>query len=246
MGQIGKYKEVTRVVDGDGVLQSAAITERTVNYKATKDEGDFFKIYVNGIDALLDIPESSLKLFLLISSKASYANVRDDENYGGQMVNIRKDVRTLWCSKLGISERAYFNHMKKLMDARLIRKIDTYNYQVNPSFVGRGLLQYSPTRGYGGIGELRTRFNSGATKTETTVETDADVKAIIDSEIDALYERKAIENCKERKQTERQIHSLKKDRAALNDNDYTMTVTYSGIEPDESLIEDWSKINNGN
>ena len=41
-------------------------------------------------------------------------NLNDNENYGGQVVAIRKDIRALICDEWNIKERAFYNNIKKL------------------------------------------------------------------------------------------------------------------------------------
>ena len=82
----------------------------------------------------------------------------DDENYGGQIVTVRKDIRDAICQELGIQTRAYYYNLKKLKEEKFIKEVSSSTYQINPSVIGRGLFEYSPKYKYGGIKDFGVQF----------------------------------------------------------------------------------------
>ena len=129
--------------DENGVLIKKEEEVQKTNFKKSNDEGEYIKVYFSDIKRLCSLPSNSVALLIELASRMSYANMTDDENYGGQIVTVRKDIRDSICQELGIQTRAYYYNLKKLKEEKFIKEVSSSTYQINPSVIGRGLFEYS-------------------------------------------------------------------------------------------------------
>lgn len=97
--------------DENGVLIKKEEEVQKTNFKKSNDEGEYIKVYFSDIKRLCSLPSNSVALLIELASRMSYANMTDDENYGGQIVTVRKDIRDSICQELGIQTRAYYYNL---------------------------------------------------------------------------------------------------------------------------------------
>lgn len=145
--------------DEDGVLVKYEEQEEVTSFKKNAGEGDYIKLYFDEIDMVCKLSAPCVAFFLQLAKRVTYANVMDLENQGGQLVRLDKEVRRNICNVLGVKENALYRYLRELVKWKFIKKIQAGVYQVNPYAIGRGLFEYSNTYKYGGIKNLRERFD---------------------------------------------------------------------------------------
>lgn len=165
-------KEVIQQLDEFGEVVSTQETTKTTNYKKNTEE-EYIKIYTKMICVFQDLPAECAPLMIALASLMSYANAEDTEHFGGQLVGITQLVREQIQQQLGISKATFFKHIKRLEDANIIRKVGgsrSATWQVNPNYFGKGLWEFNPKYGYGGIKDLRATFNFADKTVKTEIE----------------------------------------------------------------------------
>ncbi len=225
MGLISNTK-VVQELDADGILQSEKIETTTSNFQSVLDEGYFIKLYQPGLEKLLSLPEVAIRLWMELANRSSYADITNAQDYGGQLVTVRSDIRQVICNKLKIAESTYYNNIQRLINEKCIRKIVPGTFQINPSMIGKGLYNYSSNRGYGGINILRKCYDGNRLLIKSEVTRDVDTIYMLEEEISACYARMHKLPKKERERLEKDISLLKKDRDKLNKEDYVMLLSY--------------------
>lgn len=213
--------------DENGVLIKKEEQVQKTNFKKNNDEGEYIKVYFSDIKRFCSLPASSVALLLELASRMSYANTTDDENFGGQIVTIRKDVKEAICKELGIQTRAYYYNLKKLKEEKFIKEVAASTYQINPSVIGRGLFEYSPKFKYGGIKDLRDVYDKDV-ETETTVEDEVQTIGFLEKEIERyeeLYRNETDSWVK--KSMSQEIRSLRQDLAKLSEMNYSKTTKFT-------------------
>ncbi|MBQ6994233.1 MAG: hypothetical protein IJN64_07085 [Lachnospiraceae bacterium] len=213
--------------DESGLLISKEEEVTKVNYKKSNDEGEYIKIYFEEIDKICKLPSGCVVLLLELSKRMSYANMADNENFGGQIIHLRKDIRQKICDELGIKDRAFFSNLKKLKDEGFIKKVSDSTYQINPSAIGRGLYEYNTRLKYGGIKDLRMNYKMDA-KAETTVEDDNLVTyQFIESEIKRFESlaRKEKDRCLKEDYAQT-ANEFRRELAKISETDYKSTTIY--------------------
>ena len=113
------------------ILQNQILQEWVV----PREEPDFVKLYLN---AVLEYNAISCANTPLLAELLKFMSYADDEENGGQMIYLNKSLRTKICAKLDIKEVTYRTNIKKLCDGKILRKIATDTYQVNPLIFGKG------------------------------------------------------------------------------------------------------------
>lgn len=214
--------------DESGLLISKEEEVTKVNYKKSNEEGEYIKIYFEEIDKICKLPSGCVVLLLELSKRMSYANMADNENFGGQIIHLRKDIRQKICEELGIKERAFFGNLKKLKEEGFIKQVSDATYQINPSAIGRGLYEYNTRLRYGGIKNLRTNYKIDA-KAETTVNDDALLSCeLIESEIKRLEDFAKKEKDRSiREEYAKQINELRRELMKINETDYKSVTIYN-------------------
>lgn len=218
---------VTNNYDENGVIVSSTEEVRKTNYKNTKDEGEFIKVYFGNIRSLCSLPSTAVALLVELASRMSYANLNDNENYGGQVVAIRKDIRALICDELNIKERAFYNNIKKLIDEGFIKEVAKSTYQINPNIMGRGLYEFSPKFQYGGIKDLRENYYREE-DAETSTEDEIQEIGLVEQEIERYEElyRNEKDNFL-KKEMAKDIKELRKGLESLSEMNYTKTTKFT-------------------
>lgn len=213
--------------DENGVLIKKEEEVQKTNFKKSNDEGEYIKVYFSDIKRLCSLPSNSVALLIELASRMSYANMTDDENYGGQIVTVRKDIRDSICQELGIQTRAYYYNLKKLKEEKFIKEVSSSTYQINPSVIGRGLFEYSPKYKYGGIKDLREVFDKDV-KTETTVTDDIATIGLLEQEIEKCVELYHDETDNWTKQAmAKEIREMREELKKLSDMSYSKTTKFT-------------------
>lgn len=213
--------------DENGVLIKKEEEVHKVNFKKNNDEGEYIKVYFADIRRLCSLSANAVALLIELASRMSYANATDDENFGGQIVIVRKEIREAICKELGIQTRAYYNNIKKLKEEKFIKEVSKSTYQINPSIMGRGLYEYSPKFKYGGIKDLREVFDKDV-ETETTVEDDTETIRFVEQEIERCTELYKNETDNYIKQAmAKDIREMREELKKLSDMNYSKTTKFT-------------------
>lgn len=171
MSSIIEQTLIKQTYDAGGELVNQEETKSTTKFKKN-EEDEYIKIYTKMICVFQNLPAECAPLMLALASSMTYANINDTESHGGQLVGITQLVRENICKQLNISKTTFFRNIKKLEEANIIRKIGgqrSATYQINPEYFGKGLYEYSPQHGYGGIKDLRATFNFSDKKVHTEI-----------------------------------------------------------------------------
>jgi len=227
MGKILEQTTRKQMLDDDNNVVTETIEVNTVSLTSTTEEGYYIKLYQAGIDKMIALPEVAIRLWLELANKASYANVANTQDYGGQLITVRSDMRKNICAKLGIADSTYYNNIKRLVDENCMRKILPGTYQINPAMIGKGTYNYSGKYDFGGIGMLRKCYEGNRLMQASVVSRDIDTIAILEQEITNLYAQ-LYKKCdsKERARIEKDIAILKKGRKQCSEEAYIMEVSY--------------------
>ena len=213
--------------DENGVLIKREEEVQKTNFKKNNDEGEYIKVYFSDIRKLCSLSANAVALLIELASRMSYANTTDDENFGGQIVTVRKDIRDAICAELSIQTRAYYYNIKKLKEEKFIKEVSKSTYQINPSIIGRGLFEYSPKFKYGGIKDLREIFDKDV-KTETTVTDDTATIGLIEQEIEKYVEIYQNETDNWTKQAmAKDIREMREELKKLSDMNYSKTTKFT-------------------
>lgn len=150
-----KYKkEVHTYEDSEGNI---TIDTKETSY-SSETEPDYIKLYTKLWCEFNGIPDAFRNLFLELALRMSYCNSEDLEH--SQIVftggTVAQDImrRMGWSSK-----RMYQKGLKALCDCGAIRKVARAEYQINPSYAGRGGWKYNPRANRGGVSDLVAQFN---------------------------------------------------------------------------------------
>lgn len=232
MGNIKQTINTVETKDKYGHVLEITTNTKTVSV-GRSTEPNFCKFYTDKLDLLDNVKDSSLRLLIHLLPYVDYADVTDLS--GGQLIRLDKKAKEEITQKMKTSERTFFRSLKDLIENKIIKKIDSINYQINPFLVGCGFWIYKENYHSGGIGDLRNAWNEADGKRVVekryVVEDSAILRTGLRVELEEAYKafKKAVEKkdiveadyCKER--INEYTHSLKE----LDVEEYTKFVKYA-------------------
>lgn len=117
------------------------------------EEPDYIKLYTRMWAEFNNIPVAYRELFLQLALRMGYA----DEN---QMVHTSGTTSKNIMKTLGWQSRdMYQKGLRALVQCGAIKRIARGEYQINPSYAGKGEWKYNPRLERGGIEDLIATFN---------------------------------------------------------------------------------------
>lgn len=126
-------KEIeTAYVDSETgeVISSNSLREWSI----PREEPDYVKLYLN---AVLEFREVSCSNTPTLMALMKYMSFADNED-GGQMIILNKYVKNKIAEELEIKQDTLRKNIEKLCAGKILRKIETNTYQVNPYLIGKG------------------------------------------------------------------------------------------------------------
>lgn len=203
---IKEEKHVTKtIIDGKEEIKE---TTKTTNYHRL-DEPDYIKIYTRMWCEFNQIPQVYRSLFLELVTRMSYCN---STSLGeSQIVYVGGSVKKTICNKLRWKDAMYYRGLKALVDCGAIIKKERSEYQINPSYAGKGEWMYNPRLQRGGVKDLIATFRMGekgkTVKTEIVWADDGE-----DNELNKTYRKGlGVDESKETVLTHKIISLLPKD-----------------------------------
>jgi hypothetical protein len=91
-------------------------------------EDNYIKIYLKTIGVLYNVPSGSTTLLTSLLSRVNYDNE----------IILNTTIRKRIAKEIGIQPNTLFKSMKKLVDQKLLIKVDTGIYKINTYVFGRG------------------------------------------------------------------------------------------------------------
>lgn len=147
-------KEVHTHEDADGNI---TIDTKEISFRKVR-EPDYIKLYTKLWCEFNGIPDAFKNLFLELALRMSYCNAKDLDN--SQIVYTGGTVAKDIMKKMGwTSKRMYQKGLNVLCECDAIRKVARAEYQINPSYAGRGGWKYNPRENQGGVEDLVARFS---------------------------------------------------------------------------------------
>lgn len=132
-----KKKRITKQIETGYVdLKTGEVlkSESLKEWSVPREEPDYIKLYLNAVLEFRDVSCSNTPTLMALMKYMSFA---DDEN-GGQMIILNKYVKNRIADELGIKQDTLRKNIEKLCFGRILRKIETNTYQVNPYLIGKG------------------------------------------------------------------------------------------------------------
>lgn len=126
-------KEIeTGYVDANGeVISSSSLKEWLI----PREEPDYVKLYLNAVLEYRDVGSSNTPTLMALMKYMTFA---DNETEGGQMIILNKFVRNKIAKELNIKPDTLRKNIDKLCNGKILRKLETDTYQVNPYLIGKG------------------------------------------------------------------------------------------------------------
>lgn len=122
------------------------------------NEPDYIKLYTKVWCEFNEIPVAYRNLFIELVQRMTYCNSKNLEN--SQIVYTGTPFREAIMETLGWkSKNMYQKGLKKLTEAKAIRKVSRGVYQVNPTYAGKGAWRYNQGQDRGGVKDLIATFN---------------------------------------------------------------------------------------
>lgn len=165
------YEEKKTITDTDADGNVVHTKEETETKEIKKsDEPSYIKIYTDMWCSFNQIPEKWRPLFLSLACRMSFANREKTSEYGGQVVHpigrtAEEIVRECGWKTMG----PLYEGLKALADRGAIRKLGRGEYQINPSYAGRGSWLYNQRDHQGGIEDISTTFQFRSGKVDTKI-----------------------------------------------------------------------------
>lgn len=156
---IMESKSETIITDSEGRVVATESRSDTQNIKRN-EEGEYIKVYSDGIKRLLTLSDKALKLLILLTKESDYADVTDTRAGGGMTFKLDREVKEELQDILGIKERYMRKLIKELEDGTCIKKLKYNRYQLNPFIFGKGYYEYRPAYKQGGIKNIRDSWNN--------------------------------------------------------------------------------------
>ena len=154
MSTVNYKQEIYTHEDSEGNITQ---DKKETRYKKVR-EPDYIKLYTKLWCEFNGIPDTFKNLFLELALRMSYCNAKDLDN--SQIVYTGGTVAKDIMRKLGwSSKRMYQKGLKALCECDAIRKVARAEYQINPSYAGRGAWMYNPQENQGGVKDLVAKFN---------------------------------------------------------------------------------------
>lgn len=164
-----KYHEkitehITEDAEGNQtVTQTTEIKAITAN-----DEPDYIKLYTRMWCEFNGIQEKWRPLFLALVCRMSYASLKSST--GGQVVyTIGTNAEEIMQECGWKTKDPLYRGLNALCDCNAIRKIGRGQYQINPSYAGRGPWRYNAAQEQGGVRDLVAKFSFADKKVETDI-----------------------------------------------------------------------------
>lgn len=219
----------TIIKDADGHIRSVETTVDSKNIHKS-EEGDYIKIYAEGINNLPDdLSLAAFRLLIQLANYASYADIKDTE--GGMLIELTPTVCEEIKAKLKIKKSAFHKNLSNLVECKLIRQIRKSCYQLNPNLLGKGYYEYKPTYKQGGIKDIRQTWDEGFIEKTITVDDNSYVISEVWQEIkelrSQLYKEK---NPVEREYLQHRINSFLTEVKKISEQEYTKCVKYAVVD----------------
>lgn len=96
-----------------------------------KQEPPYIKLYMRDVSYMRDMPNGLMKV---VYSLTRYANVTDQ----GLQILLPSGLKNKLSEELGINRKSFNNALTKLCKGKIIRRIDTGVYELNPYLFGKG------------------------------------------------------------------------------------------------------------
>lgn len=120
----------TSVINEQGEL----IEKRANRVLSWGDEPNFIKLYIDDILYLQDMPQQYAKLTWALLQRISYAGDQD-----GMCVVLVSRIKKAICEELGWKRiQTFDNALRKLVDGKILYRIDRSIYRFNPYLFGKG------------------------------------------------------------------------------------------------------------
>lgn len=165
------YKETTTIhefEDKDGNVTTDT-TRETKTYHRSCGEPHYIKIYTNMWCELNEIPIKWRPLFLELAVRMDYADARSE--IGGQLVNVIGYTRNAIMRACGWKASSQLSKgLAALTEVGAIRRVCRGQYQINPSYAGKGEWKYDPAKEEGGIENIKVYFDLKNKKVDTQIE----------------------------------------------------------------------------
>lgn len=130
MPKINQIQEVTVLqTDIDGLVTGSK-SEKNVTY-SIESEPPYVKMYLDTVLYLSDLPKSYNPVLSAILMRMPWANQCQD-------IAINSGVKRRIAKELGISVSRINNALTDFVKGKLLYRVDTGVYQVNPNIFGRG------------------------------------------------------------------------------------------------------------
>lgn len=118
-----------KVDGGTGELMELehSVGTRTIH----SSEPPFVKLYITDVLYMQDMPKGLTNVVYALLDQATYAKK-------GLRISISTGFKNEICEQLGIPRQTLNNALVKLCKGKILRRIDTGLYELNPYFFGRG------------------------------------------------------------------------------------------------------------
>ena len=148
--------EIYSVEDADGNVQTT--TKETLTKIQRSEEPDYIKLYTKIWAEFNGIPDAFQGLFLQLALRMTYADTTSFA--GGQIVYTGGSTRKAIMQQLSWkSDTMFVRGLSALVKCHALKKIGRAEYQINPSYAGKGEWKYNPRLQRGGIEDLVATFN---------------------------------------------------------------------------------------
>ena len=118
------YQETTTVTNEDGTIKQ----HQQTNIIQFPKEPPFIKLYIEDLTAILKLPSGTKDLLYSLLMKMDYEN----------MITLTSRSKKEIASRVGIKIQTFDNYLRKLVDAKIFKRIGRGEYQVNPTLFARG------------------------------------------------------------------------------------------------------------
>lgn len=155
------YKAITTTVNHD--TGEVTREEETTHLKIS-NEPNYIKLYINTLLAFKELPKTLNPLLLELLSCMGYAD--PSLKNGGQLIVLNSYVKKQMAEKLNTKINTIEKSITSLTKAKLLRRIGTGTYQVNPNLFGKGEWK--------DIKAIRATFDFATGEIEAELKTDED------------------------------------------------------------------------
>ena len=164
-----KYHEkITEHISEDAAGNQTVTQTTEIKAITANDEPDYIKLYTKMWCAFNGIPEKWRPLFLALVCRMSYASLKSST--GGQVVyTVGTNAEEIMSECGWKTKDPLYRGLNALCDCNAIRKIGRGQYQINPSYAGRGPWRYNAAQEQGGVRDLVAKFSFADKKVETDI-----------------------------------------------------------------------------